>query len=88
MNHLLLPDLMSRNYKFHNPDAVCFISFAGVEWLEDYLYSSATDYAGEKGMLDEFGRMGHHAIQSRGSGGSKRPGRFPKPFRSFPELIR
>lgn len=50
---------MSRNYKFHNPDGVYFISFVVVEWLdvfsraEDYLYSSAADYAGEKGMLDD-----------------------------------
>jgi hypothetical protein len=29
---------MSRNYRFHNP--------------EDYVYSSARDYSGEKGMLD------------------------------------
>jgi len=25
---------MSRNYKFHNPDGVYFISFAVVEWLD------------------------------------------------------
>jgi REP element-mobilizing transposase RayT len=25
---------MSRNYKFHNPDGVYFISFAAVEWLD------------------------------------------------------
>ena len=25
---------MSRNYKFHNPDGVYFVSFAVVEWLD------------------------------------------------------
>ena len=25
---------MSRNYKFHNPEGVYFISFAIVEWLD------------------------------------------------------
>ncbi len=25
---------MSRDYKFHNPDGVYFISFAVVEWLD------------------------------------------------------
>ncbi len=25
---------MSRNYKFYNPDGVCFVSFAVVEWLD------------------------------------------------------
>ncbi len=29
---------MSRNYKFHNP--------------EDYVYSSAKDYCGDKGILE------------------------------------
>jgi len=30
---------MSRNYKFHNP--------------EEYVYSSAVDYAGQKGFIDD-----------------------------------
>jgi REP element-mobilizing transposase RayT len=25
---------MSRNYKFHNPEGVFFVSFAGVEWID------------------------------------------------------
>ena len=25
---------MSRNYKFHNPEAAYFVSFAVVEWLD------------------------------------------------------
>ncbi len=25
---------MSRNYKFHNPDGVYFVSFAVVDWLD------------------------------------------------------
>jgi len=25
---------MSRNYKFHNPDGLYFVSFAVVEWLD------------------------------------------------------
>jgi hypothetical protein len=83
---------MNRNYKFHNPDGVYFISFASnvnqyqfwrhdnhpielwsnkvidgkiyyvhknpveaglVFRAEDYIYSSAVDYAGEKGLLDD-----------------------------------
>ncbi|WP_223252708.1 hypothetical protein [Owenweeksia hongkongensis] len=28
---------MSRNYKFHNPDGVYFVSFAVVEWLDVWL---------------------------------------------------
>ncbi|MCK9410965.1 MAG: hypothetical protein M0Q53_01610 [Prolixibacteraceae bacterium] len=35
------------------------------------MYSSAADYAGEKGILDDvivIGRAEHHAIQSHGSG--------------------
>jgi hypothetical protein len=39
---------------------------------EDYLYSSAADYAGEKGILDDVVVIRYsckcHAIQSRGSG--------------------
>jgi hypothetical protein len=27
---------MSRNYKFHNPEGVYFISFAVVEWCDNY----------------------------------------------------
>ncbi|MFW6275396.1 MAG: hypothetical protein ACOC2M_02040 [bacterium] len=35
---------------------------------EDYLYSSAADYAGEKGLLDNVIVVKqHHAMQSRGS---------------------
>ena len=64
---------MSRNYKFNNPEAAYFMSFAVVKWLdvftrndihnnpveeglafraEDYMYSSAVDHSGEKGMID------------------------------------
>ena len=25
---------MSRNYKFHNPQGICFVSFAVVEWID------------------------------------------------------
>jgi len=28
---------MSRNYKFHNPDGVYFVSFAVVEWLDVFI---------------------------------------------------
>lgn len=34
MPHQLSHTTMSRNYKFHNPDGVYFISFAVVEWLD------------------------------------------------------
>ena len=40
---------MSRNYKFHNP--------------EEYVYSSAVDYAGQKGFIDDglvFTMLNHH----------------------------
>ena len=46
---------MSRKYKFHNPEGVYFVSFAVEGWgfrAEDYVYSSAINYAGEKGLLD------------------------------------
>ena len=39
---------MSRNYKFHNP-----VEEGLVFKTEDYVYSSAIDYAGEKGILDD-----------------------------------
>jgi len=38
---------MSRNYKFHNP-----VDEGLVQYPEEYLYSSAKDYRGEKGLLD------------------------------------
>ncbi len=49
---------MSRNYKFHNPDGVYFISFAVVEWLDvftrneykDLLIDSLHYCQKEKGM--------------------------------------
>ena len=40
---------MSRNYKFHNP--------------EEYVYSSAVDYADQKGFIDDvlvFTMLNHH----------------------------
>ena len=49
---------MSRNYKFHNPDGICFVSFAVVEWLDvftrneykDILLQSLQYCQKEKGM--------------------------------------
>ena len=49
---------MSRNYKFHNPDAAYFVSFAVVEWLDvftrieykDILIDSLQFCQKEKGM--------------------------------------
>jgi REP element-mobilizing transposase RayT len=49
---------MSRNYKFHNPDGVYFISFAVVKWLDvftkieykDILLESFRYCQKEKGM--------------------------------------
>jgi hypothetical protein len=38
---------MSRNYKFHNPVVAGLVYIA-----QDYVYSSASDYADEKGLLD------------------------------------
>ena len=44
---------MSRNYKFHNPEGTYFgPDNAGfVPKPEDYLYSSALDYCGMKGLF-------------------------------------
>ena len=49
---------MSRNYKFHHPEGLYFVSFAVVNWIDvftrnEYLYSSAIDYAGEQGLLKD-----------------------------------
>lgn len=49
---------MSRNYRFHNPEASYFVSFAVVEWLDvftrneykDLLLESLTFCQQEKGM--------------------------------------
>jgi len=49
---------MSRNYKFHNPEGICFVSFAVVEWLDvftrneykDILLQSLQYCQKEKGM--------------------------------------
>ena len=38
---------MSRNYKFYN-----HVDEGLVSRPEDYVYSSARDYSGEKGLLD------------------------------------
>ena len=49
---------MSRNYKFHNP--------------EEYVYSSAVDYADQKGFIDDvlvFRMLNHHTkgfVRQRG----------------------
>ncbi len=40
---------MSRNYKFHHNPVEAGIVFR----VQDYKYSSASDYAGEKGLLDD-----------------------------------
>ncbi|WP_417590133.1 REP-associated tyrosine transposase [Owenweeksia hongkongensis] len=34
---------MSRNYKFHNPDGVYFVSFAVVEWLDVFTRNESKD---------------------------------------------
>ena len=34
---------MSRNYKFHNPDGVYFLSFAVVEWLDVFTRNEYKD---------------------------------------------
>jgi hypothetical protein len=36
---LFIFEIMSRNYKFHNPEGVYFVSFAVVEWLDACLPS-------------------------------------------------
>ncbi len=37
---------MSRNYKFHNPDGVYFVSFAVVEWKDVFTRNDYKDYCG------------------------------------------
>ena len=37
---------MSRNYKFHNPEGLVYNP-------EDYVYSSALDYSGQNGLIDD-----------------------------------
>jgi len=27
---------MSRKYKFHNPDGICFVMFAVIRWIDSY----------------------------------------------------
>jgi len=39
---------MSRNYKFHNPEEEGLVTYP-----EDYVYSSARDYRGDKGIPEE-----------------------------------
>lgn len=34
---------MSRNYKFHNPEGLCFISFAVVDWLDVFTRNEYKD---------------------------------------------
>lgn len=49
---------MSRNYKFHNPEEIYFVSFAVVEWLDvftrneykDILIESLSYCQNKKGM--------------------------------------
>ncbi len=64
---------MSRNYKFHNPVGVYFVSFAVVEWIDvftrneykDILLDSLRYYQQEKGMeilLGSFKRFTSKAI--------------------------
>ena len=56
---------MSRNYRFHNPEAPYFVISQKIRYIhnnpveqglvfrpEDYPYSSAVDYSGEKGVLN------------------------------------
>lgn len=52
---------MSRNYKFHNPDGVYFISFAVVEWLgvftrNEYknLITNSLHYCQKEKGMEEF----------------------------------
>lgn len=34
---------MSRNYKFHNPDGVYFVSFTVVEWIDVFTRNDYKD---------------------------------------------
>lgn len=47
---------MSRAWKFYNSEGVYFVSCAVDESLvykpEEYVYSSAKDYAGEQGLIE------------------------------------
>ena len=40
---------MSRNYRFHNPEGVCFVSFAVVEWIDVFTRNEYKDIPQKKG---------------------------------------
>ena len=56
---------MSRNYKFHNPEGLYFVSFAVVEWLDvftrneykDILVDSLSYCQENKGMVPAAARL-------------------------------
>lgn len=39
---------MSRNYKFHNPEVVYFVSFAMVDWIDVFSHSHKFPNAWQK----------------------------------------
>ena len=41
--HNLVLKNVSRNYKFHNPEGIYFVSFAVVEWLDNITIFRALD---------------------------------------------
>ncbi len=42
---------MSRNYKFHNPEAVYFVSFAVVEWINVFTRNEYKEIPGSGALL-------------------------------------
>lgn len=74
---------MSRNYKFHNPEGVYFVSFAVVEWLDIFSYDEYRNIIlenlqycqGEKGMeIFAWCIMPSHVHLVFRSLGSRKPG--------------
>lgn len=41
--HNLVLKIVSRNYKFHNPEGIYFVSFAVVEWLDVFTRNEYND---------------------------------------------
>lgn len=83
---------MSRNYKFHNPDGLYFVSFAVVEWLDvftrneykDILVESLAFCQKNKGMeIVAWCIMTNHVHLIFGSVGGQHPSQLLGDFKRF-----
>ena len=57
---------MSRNYKFHNPEGIYFISFALIEWLDVF---TRNEYNIRKFTIKPHERIGFAEIAVRAAAG-------------------